>query len=314
MASTTDPNHGKKPADRDVHELLAAGVVCLDKPSGPTSHQVAAWLRDALQVKQVGHGGTLDPKVTGVLPIAVNGAVRTIRALLSSGKEYIAVLRLHDDVPEDKIRQVLPKQFIGKVQQTPPVRSAVARRPRIRRVYYLDILDIQGRDVLFRAGCQAGTYVRTLCTDMGKALGTRGHMQELRRSRTGLFTEDMAVNLHDVRDARHFLEDGDDSWMKQVIRPVEDVVAHLPKIVLRDSAVDAICHGAPLATIGIAQLDAGIEAGELVALETLKGELVALAEAKMTSQKAISEEKGIGAETDRVVMRPGTYPRAWKKR
>ena len=312
MASSTDNHYGKHPQDRDIHELMELGVVPLDKPAGPTSHQVAAWLRNALQVTEVGHGGTLDPNVTGALPVAINRGVRTIRSLLESGKEYVAVMRLHESRSEEQVLEVA-KRFTGKIEQLPPVRSAVARRPRIRRIYYLDVLESTGRDVLFRAGCQAGTYIRTLCTDMAKALGTRGHMQELRRSRTGLFTEDDLVTLHDCLDARHFLAQGDESWMRRCVRPVETVTAHLNKVVLRDTAVDAVCHGAPLAVIGVAQLDAGIEAGELVALETLKGELIALGTAAMTSQGILSSQKGIAAKTDRVVMRQGTYPRVWKK-
>lgn len=314
MASATDPAFGKPPGDRDVHERLAAGVVPLDKPSGPTSHQVAAWVRQALDVKEVGHGGTLDPKVTGALPVAVDGAVKSIRALLTSGKEYVAVMRLHEEVPEVLVRKVLTKQFVGKVQQTPPVRSAVKRRPRIRRVYYLDVLEVAGRDVLYRAGCQAGTYIRTLCTDMARALGTRGHMQELRRTRTGLFHEDDLVNLQDLRDAKAWMDEGDPTEMMRCVLPVERVTAHLDKIVIRDSAVDAVCHGAPLAVIGIAQLDAGIEEGTLVAIESLKGELVAMGTAQMTSAQMIQGGKGIAALSERVMMRPGTYPRTWKRR
>jgi H/ACA ribonucleoprotein complex subunit 4 len=317
MASTTDEKYGKRPEDRSMAELLAAGVICLDKPAGPTSHQVAAWLRNVLEVEEVGHGGTLDPNVTGALPVTVNGAVKAVQALLSAGKEYVAVMRLHAECDEGDVRRVA-SQFIGKINQTPPVRSAVARKPRIRRVYYLDVLQVDGRDVLFRVGCQAGTYIRNLCVDMAKALGTRGHMQELRRTRTGLFTESDLVTLHDVLDARHFGSEGQDAFseaaMRRVVKPVEAVTAHLNRVTLRDSAVDAICHGAPLAAIGIASLDAGIEVGEDVALMSLKGELVALGAAQMTSHLMIESEKGIAATPTRVVMRKGTYPKAWKKK
>lgn len=312
IQSSTDPKHGKRPADRTVDELLQAGVVVLDKPSGPTSHQVTAWLRQALDVRDVGHGGTLDPKVTGVLPVTVNQGTKVVRSLLQSGKEYVAVMRLHE-ARDDEAVQDLAARFTGKVEQTPPVRSAVKKRRRIRRVYYLDILEVAGRDVLFRVGCQAGTYIRNLCVDMAKALGTRGHMQELRRTRTGLLDEDQCVTLHDALDARAFRAEGDDTWMRDVVRPVEDVTAHLNKIVLRDTAVDAVCNGAPLAVIGVAQLDAGIEDGELVALETLKGELVGLATATMTSRQTVDSEKGLCAKVERVVMRKGTYPRVWKR-
>lgn len=313
MPSVTDPAFGKRPQDRDVHERLWAGVVPLDKPAGPTSHQATAWLRDALQVEAVGHGGTLDPNVTGALPVTVNAGTRIVSALLQSGKEYVAVMRLHEDRGEDDVRRIAT-QFVGKVEQTPPVRSAVKRRARIRRVYYLEVIEVSGRDVLFRVGCQAGTYIRNLCVDMGRAMGTRGHMQELRRTRTGTFREEDLVNLHDVRDARAFLSEGDPSWMMDVIHPIERVTEHLNQVVLRDTAVDAICNGAPLAVIGIAQLDAGIEVGETVALSTLKGELVGLAEAAMTSQEIMKADKGIAANTRRVLMPKGTYPAVWRRR
>ncbi len=138
-------------------------------------------------------------------------------------------------------------------------------------------------------------------------------MQELRRTRTGLFTEDDLVTLHDCLDAKAFWDaDQDEAAIRRIVKPVEAVTAHLNAIVLRDSAVDAVCHGAPLACIGVAQLDAGIEAGELVALYSLKGELVALAEAKMTSHQVMEADKGIAATPSRVVMRKGTYPKTWK--
>ena len=308
----TDPAFGKPPSERSLDELLAAGVVPLDKPAGPSSHQVAAWLRQAMQIKDVGHGGTLDPNVTGALPITINGATKTVQALLGAGKEYVAVMRLHQDCNEDDVRRVA-RAFVGKIEQTPPVRSAVKRRPRIRRVYYLDVLEVDGRDVLFRVGCQAGTYIRNLCVDMARALGTKGHMQELRRTRTALFAEKDLVTLHDCLDARIFAAEGDDSWLRKCVFPVEDVTRHLNQIIIRDTAVDALCNGAPLAAIGIAQLDAGIERGELIAYTSLKGELIGLGEAAMTSQEMLAADKGISATTSRIVMRKGTYPRVWKR-
>jgi H/ACA ribonucleoprotein complex subunit 4 len=312
MVSNTDPNHGKRPEDRDVHELLACGVVLLDKPSGPSSHQVTAWLRKALDIEKVGHGGTLDPNVTGALPVTIGAGTKAVQSLLTSGKEYIAVMRMHEDRTPEQIHRTAAK-FVGKINQTPPVRSAVKRRPRIRRVYYLDVIEINGRDVLFRVGCQAGTYIRNLCVDMSRDMGTNGHMQELRRTRTGLFDESQLVTLHDALDAKHFLVDGDDSWMLKVVRPIEAVTQHLPKLVLRDSAIEAICHGAPLAVIGIAQLDEAIEQDEIVALYSLKGELVALGRSKMTTKLMMNEEKGIAAVPERIIMKKGTYPRVWKR-
>jgi H/ACA ribonucleoprotein complex subunit 4 len=313
MASSTNPDHGKAPAERDVHERLAAGVVALDKPAGPSSHQVSAWLRDALQVERTGHGGTLDPNVTGVLPVTMGTGTKAVQALLTSGKEYVTVMRLHEAINANSIRNTAAS-FVGDLRQLPPVRSAVARRTRTRRIYYLDVLEVEGRDVLMRVGCEAGTYIRSLCVDLAKALGTRGHMQELRRTRTGLFTESDLVTLHDALDARAFMDAGDASWLLAVVRPVEDVAAHLPAVVLRDTAIDAVCHGAPLAVIGVAQIDAAIEPEQLVRLLSLKGELVGLGRAQMTTEAVLGVPKGIAATAERIIMRTGTYPRTWKKR
>jgi H/ACA ribonucleoprotein complex subunit 4 len=313
LEAATDAKYGKPPAERTLDELLERGVVCLDKPAGPTSHQVAAWLRDALQVRAIGHGGTLDPNVTGALPVTLNSGVKAVSSLLTAGKEYVCLLRLHEDRGAAQVKAAAAT-FVGKIQQTPPVRSAVAKRPRIRRVYYLDVLEQDGRDVLFRVGCQAGTYIRNLCVDIGKALGTRGHMEELRRSRTGLFTEADLVTLHDCLDGRILRGEGQEELLRSCVKPIEAATAHLNSLTIRDSAVDAVCHGAPLAAIGIANLDAGIEAGEQVALMSLKGELVALAEAQMTSHQMLEAESGIAAKTDRVIMPKMTYPKGWKKK
>lgn len=312
IEAPTDPKYGKGPSERSIPELLACGIVPLDKPAGPTSHQVAAWLRLALEVEDVGHGGTLDPNVTGALPVAIGSGVKAIQALLAAGKEYVAVMRLHEDRSPEDVKRVAAT-FVGKINQTPPARSAVAKRARVRRVYYLDVIEQDGRDVLFRVGCQAGTYIRNLCVDIGRALGTRGHMQELRRTRTGLYTQDQLVSLHDVLDAKHFYrEDHDEAPLRRVLLPIETATAHLNQVVVRDSAIESLCHGAPLAAIGIAQLDAGIEVGELVALSSLKGELVGLGQAQMTSHQMLEANTGIAATPERIIMRRGTYPKVWK--
>ena len=180
---------GKRPSDRTIGELLQGGVIILDKPSGPTSHQATAWVRDALKCEKVGHGGTLDPYVSGVLPITLGKAVRLTDVVLSSDKEYVCLMRLHADRPEKRVREVISR-FVGKIYQLPPVRSAVKRQVRIRTIHEIEVLDIRGRDVLFRVRCDAGTYVRTLCVDIGDLLGCGANMVELRRTRSGKMTED----------------------------------------------------------------------------------------------------------------------------
>jgi len=234
---------------------------------------------------------------------------------MSAGKEYVCVMRVHGDFDLDELRRVV-REFTGPIYQRPPLRSAVKRVVRVRRVYYIKILEVSGRDVLMRVGVEAGTYIRKLCHDIGEVLGCGAHMQELRRTRVGPFREDETlVTLQDVLDAyKIWTELGDDKYIRKVILPVEVGVSHLPKVIIKDSAVDAICHGASLAVTGILRVETGIKVTDLVALFTQKGELVALGEATMRSEEMVSSRRGIAVKVTRVIMRPGTYPPVWRIR
>lgn len=312
--SLTDPKFGKKPEDRGIEEYIKYGVINLDKPSGPTSHEVVAWVKNILNLKKAGHGGTLDPKVTGILPITLEDVTKVVKSMLNAGKEYVCLMRLHEGINEEKIYETC-REFEGEIIQRPPLKSAVKRRFRTRRIYYLKILEIEDRNVLFRVGCEAGTYIRKLCHDIGEASGCGAHMLELRRTKMGPFDESTLVNLHDVLDAYRFLqEEGTEEFIREVIFPVERAVEHLPRIEIRDSAVDSLCHGADLAIPGISKLDWDMEKGELVAIFSLKGELVALGNSKMTSKDILTKETGIAVVSERVIMRPDTYPKMWKSR
>lgn len=303
---------GKRPSDRSIGELLSAGVIVLDKPSGPTSHQVTAWVRDMMHVDKIGHGGTLDPNVSGVLPLCIGKAVRLTDLVLSSDKEYVCLMRLHKDRPEERIRNVMG-QFQGKIYQFPPVRSAVKRQLRIRTISQLHIIEVNGRDVLFRVSCDAGTYIRTLCIDIGEALGCGANMIELRRTRSGAMSEDEAVTLFDIKDAYVFWQqNGREEWMRSMILPIETLVQPLPKVIVKASAVDAICHGSDLNVQGIHMMDDEIRKNALVALMTARGELIAIGKMAMSSQKIMATSQGKAVVVDRVIMEPGHYPRMWK--
>ena len=309
----TDSSHGCEPSKRPIREHLRLGIINLDKPVGPTSHEITAWVKRVLEVRRAGHGGTLDPKVSGILPTALEDATKMVQTLLPAGKEYVCVMHLHSDVPQHRLEQVL-REFEGEIYQRPPLRAAVKRQLRARRIYYLELLELEGRDVLMRVGCEAGTYMRKLCFDMGEAIGCGAHMRELRRTRTGPFQEDGTLTkLHDLADAYAFWrEEGDEKHLRKVILPVEAAVEHLPKLVVRDGAIDALCHGASLAAPGVLTIETGVSPDDLVALMTLKGELISLARATMTSKQILDAEHGIVAKPERVVMSPGTYPRKWK--
>jgi H/ACA ribonucleoprotein complex subunit 4 len=221
-------------------------------------------------------------------------------------------MQLHGDISQHRLEEVLD-EFTGEIYQRPPLRAAVRRKLRIRKIYYIELLERENRNILMRVGCEAGTYMRKLCHDVGEALGCGAHLRELRRTRTGPFRENSSVKLQDLADAYAFWkEDGDESLLRRVIQPVEATVDHLPKLVIRDGAVDALCHGADLAAPGVLRVDSGISAGDLIAVLTLKGELVELARAVMTSKQMVEAEHGIVAKPERVMMLPGTYQRKWK--
>ena len=311
---TTDPQYGSIPEKRELTEYMKYGIINLDKPSGPTSHEIVAWIKRILKITRAGHGGTLDPKVTGVLPVTLNEATKISQVFLYSRKEYVCVMRLHGLVPEDRVNKMF-HEFTGRIYQRPPLRSSVSRRLRTRTIYYIKDIEFGENRVLFRVGCQAGTYIRKLCFDIGEALGVGAHMEELRRTKTGSLTEDdNLVTLYDLFNAHHsWITSSSEELLRSYIQPMETALQHISKIYIRDSAVASICHGAQLAIPGIAKLESRIQRGNLIALMTLKGELVALAHATMSSEEISTSLKGIAATTTRVIMPVTTYPRLWKK-
>jgi H/ACA ribonucleoprotein complex subunit 4 len=289
---------GGYPGARPIEELLRNGIIVLDKWSGPTSHDVAATVKKTLGLTKAGQAGTLDPQVTGVLIVTLENACKVIPALQKADKEYIGIMRMHTDVTIGEVREAA-KQFIGKIKQLPPVRSAVARRERERNIYSLDILEMDGRDVLFHTTCQSGTYVRVLCHEIGKKLGG-ANMIELRRTRSGRFSEKQAVRMEDVADAyAEWKENGGDKIRKYIL-PVEEAAEDLGKIIIKDNALLSVANGSPLYTVGIARVSDNVKKDDLVAIFSLKGELVALAKANMDAKDM--SRKGIAAKTDRVII------------
>jgi H/ACA ribonucleoprotein complex subunit 4 len=250
--------------------------------------------------------------VTGVLPITLDEATRVVQALLYSGKEYVCVMKLHGDVGTEQVQKVLG-EFEDEIYQRPPLRASVKHQLRTRRIYYLDFLEMEGRSVLFKVGCEAGTYIRKLCFDVGEVLGCGAHMQELRRTRAGPFVEKNSVILHDA--AYWFMEwqeKKDEKFLKKFVQPMERALALVSKIYIRDSAVDAVCHGASLTAPGVLSLETAIDRDSMVAVLSLKGEAVALAKAMASSEEALNMEHGLVAKPVRVLMPRGTYPKCWK--
>ena len=310
---TTDDTFGKKPEDRPIEEYIRKGVINLDKPAGPTSHEVTSWVKKILDLKKAGHSGTLDPNVTGLLPIMLGDATKAVDGLLTAGKEYVCLMKLHSAIPEKRIKSVID-EFTGDIYQKPSIKSAVRRETRVRTIYYNELLEIEDNNVLLKIGCEAGTYIRKLCHDMGMVMGTGAHMQELRRTKSGPFREDETlITLQNLQDAYvEWKENGDESLLRKVIRPMEFGLSHLPRVVIRDNAVDAVCHGAGLAAPGVVSVETGIEKGDAVAVFTLKGEVVSFGNAQMKSIDIQKAATGIVVTTDRVLLEAGTYPKGWK--
>ncbi len=299
---------------RPIDVLIRYGIVNLDKPPGPTSHQVSAYLQKILNVKKAGHSGTLDPKVSGVLPIALENATKITNLLLTSGKEYIAIMHLHKDIDHSVLYKVC-NEFVGEIKQLPPVKSAVKRRWRTRKIYYLKILEIDGRDILIKVGCEAGTYIRKLIHDIGLRLGCGAHMSELRRTKSGPFNENKnLVTLQDVEDAMYYYnKHKNEKFLRYCIQPVENAIEHIPKIWVLDSAVDPLCHGVVLNIPGISKIESGIKPNDIVAVLTLKNELICYGRALMSTEEIMKREKGVALKVERVFMKPNTYPRYIKK-
>jgi H/ACA ribonucleoprotein complex subunit 4 len=308
---TTSEKFGCDPFARSVEDLIHYGIVNIDKPSGPTSHQVSAFVQKILKIKKSGHSGTLDPKVTGCLPIALDRGTRIVQGLLTAGKEYVCVMHLHTLVDEKQVREVMLNKFVGKIRQLPPVKSAVKRQFRNRKIYYIDIIQIVGQDVLFRVGCQAGTYIRKLCHDIGESLGTGAHMAELRRTKAGPFNETTALcTLQDLTDAFHYYtEKQDETRIRALIKPIEVAIDHLPKVWIADTAVEAMAQGATLKVPGIVRVESEIQVDEPIAVLTLKNELVVVGVSLMTSKQMQTEERGVAVKSSQVFMRTGVYPK-----
>lgn len=310
----TDEGYGTYYDHRNVEQLLRYGIILLDKPPGPTSHEVVAWTKRILKISKVGHSGTLDPQVTGVLPMGLGEATKALGVLLLGSKEYHALGRLHALSSREKLDWVLA-EFTGEIYQKPPQRSSVLRRTRTRTIHELELLEMKERLVLLRVSCEAGTYVRKLLYDIGEVLGSGATMVELRRTKVGHFAEDRLVTLHELADAYAVREEsGDDSLLLRMILPVEHALEGLKSIVIRDSAVDAMCHGAQLAIPGILEVSHGLRKGDLVAVYTQKGEAVALAEALMNEQEVEETVHGYALQTRRIIMATGTYPKHWRSR
>lgn len=224
------------------------GVINLDKPSNPSSHEVVAWIRRILKCEKTGHSGTLDPKVTGCLTVCVDRATRLVKSQQGAGKEYVCVLRLHDHIESEAALAKALETLTGALFQRPPLISAVKRQLRVRTIYETKLLEFDPKRNLaaFWVSCEAGTYIRTLCVHLGLLLGVGGHMQELRRVRSGALSEnDDIVTMHDVLDAQWLYETSrEENYLRRVIRPLESLLVGYKRLVVKVRLAQCILKSA----------------------------------------------------------------------
>ena len=300
---------------RPIQEHLKYGVINLDKPANPSSHEIVAWVKKIMKVEKTGHSGTLDPKVTGCLIVCINRATRLVKAQQSAGKEYVGVVRFHNPVEDVNEIEEGIKKLTGTLFQRPPLIASVKRELRVRTIYDAKMyqFDKEKNMALFWISCEAGTYVRTLCVHLGLLMKVGGHMQELRRVRSGILQEDPTmVTMHDVLDAQWtFEQTKDEKYMRRVVMPLEVLLTSYPRIMIKDTAVNAICYGAKLTLPGVLRFENGIDVGTEVVLITTKGEAVAIAVSEMSTSVMASCDHGVVAKTKRVIMDRETYPKKW---
>ncbi|MFP4116640.1 MAG: RNA-guided pseudouridylation complex pseudouridine synthase subunit Cbf5 [Candidatus Aenigmatarchaeota archaeon] len=309
-AVVSDARFGNYPSSRDTKEMIQRGVVVLDKPKGPTSHQVTGWVKDIFGIDKAGHTGTLDPKVTGVLLIALSKSTKAMPVLNKLDKEYVAVVVLHEESEKEEVEEVL-NSFRGEVKQVPPKKSAVKRRERTREIKNLELLEKTGKDLLLKINCEAGTYIRKLAHNIGEELGCGAHMKELRRTAVGPFTEQKAVKLQTLKDDYVFFKEDENENIRKDILPAEVCADVSPCIVVKDTAIEALCNGADLGVGGVSAVERSIEAGDKLSILSGKGELVAVGEAEMDAKKIYQKKNGKAASLINVMMERGTYPKGW---
>ncbi|XP_008294908.1 H/ACA ribonucleoprotein complex subunit DKC1 isoform X1 [Stegastes partitus] len=308
------PN-GSNPLKRNITDYVRSGFINLDKPANPSSHEVVAWIRRILRVEKTGHSGTLDPKVTGCLIVCVDRATRLVKSQQSAGKEYVGIVRLHNAIESEHTLSRALETLTGALFQRPPLIAAVKRQLRVRTIYESKLIeyDPERRLGIFWVSCEAGTYIRTLCVHMGLLLGVGGQMQELRRVRSGVLGEkDNMVTMHDVLDAQwQFDHNKDETYLRRVIFPLEKLLVSYRRLVMKDSAVNAICYGAKIMLPGVLRYEDGIEINQDIVVITTKGEAICTAVALMTTAVISTCDHGVVAKIKRVIMERDTYPRKW---
>ncbi len=282
-----------------IEELIQRSVINVNKPSGPTSRDVVLEIKDLFNLKNCGHAGTLDPKVGGVLIVALENATKTMPVLMGLNKEYEGIMYLHQDVDKKTLKEMILKHFIGEITQTPPVKSHVARKPRNRTIYSFEIQKKNRKEVWFKTRVQAGTYIRKLCSDIGEKLGIVAQMKELCRTKVGHFNLKDSYTLSEIKEAYEQSESGDNSKLRKILIPIEKAIPHVKRVYVKDTSINSIRNGAPISSSDIIKIQKGITLGETIGIFSSKNELIALGISKISS-KMINKKRTV-IQTDRII-------------
>ena len=306
-------NHGIDPENLSIEQRLASGFILLDKPPGPTSHQIASWVRDLLGLERLGHGGTLDPFATGVLPLMAGKSMKLTKGILKTDKIYIAVLKFAQETNAEALNDVIDK-LTGRIYNVPPEISAVKVQVRTRKIYSFELIESTSKQAIVKIACEAGTYIRTIARDMGLLLGYNVELKELRRENSGRFNLMDCVTLQEIADAVWLWKECDNSTaMEKIIHPTEKLLLDKPYIIVKDSAASALCHGAPLLRPGLIEVSDKLSSGLEVAAFTSKNEVVGIVKMSKCFTEISNETSGEIGKPVMILMEQERYPPQWNK-
>ena len=306
-------NHGIDPENLSIEQRLASGFILLDKPPGPTSHQIASWVRDLLGLDRLGHGGTLDPFATGVLPLMAGKSMKLTKGILKTDKTYIAVVKFANETSNATLSDVISK-LTGRIYNVPPEISAVKVQVRTRKIYSFEVIEASGKQAIVKIACEAGTYIRTIARDMGLLLGYKVELKELRRENSGRFDLADCVTLQEIADAVWLWKECDNpAALQKIIHPTEKLLLDKPYIIVKDSAASALCHGAPLLRPGLVEVSDKLSSGLEVAAFTSKNEIVGIVKMTKSFNELSTETTGEIGKSVMILMEQERYPPQWNK-
>ncbi|MGV8151623.1 MAG: RNA-guided pseudouridylation complex pseudouridine synthase subunit Cbf5 [Candidatus Nanoarchaeia archaeon] len=255
--------------EKPIKELLEFSIINIDKPSGMTSFEVDVFIMNKIGAKKTSHFGTLDPMVTGVLPIALNRACKLSNFFMHKDKTYIGKMHLHSEISEEELKEKM-KEFVGKIVQLPPVRSAVKRQEREREVKRFEVTKFikDFKDAEFIAEVEAGTYIRTLVHNLGEKING-AHMSALRRIKAGIFQEQEIVSVEKFISAiREYKEKNNEEKLREILIPGEIISLMYPNIELKKQSLKNLLTGKPIKKQDIDEksLDAieGLDKGDTI--------------------------------------------------